>query len=475
MNHRGTEIQRHAGADDPRGYTRHGSLRPRLLSLVQRTVASLHCGTGRWRFFLGAVIAFCGTSLLHAEERFPPPEFRTNYQIPSDHYPAPPWAGWPVVDTAILLVCLIVATYLVFKKRSRAGVFGLTLFCLAYFGFFRRGCVCPIGSIQNVAAAMFDPTQPLPWMVGAFFLLPLAFSLFFGRVFCSGVCPLGAIQDLVLWRPLHLPKWVDASVGLFAYGYLAISIVYAATGGSFLICQYDPFVPLFRLNGPGHMLLLGGVLLAIGMFVGRPYCRFFCPYGVLLRLFSRLSWKRVTITPKECIDCRLCEDACPLNAIHRPTHHARPLPRTAGRGTLVAMLLLLPVLTTGLAALGYASGPTLARLHRDDRLARELTAKVQSDTTKAFADTGVDPQTLYAHVTDVRHRMSVGGAAAGAFLGLIIGTRLVAYAMRRRQTEYTADRGACLACARCFNTCPVELKRKGLILELPQVPPRPCQ
>ena len=62
--------------------------------------------------------------------------------------------------------------------------------------------------------------------------------------------------------------------------------------GAVLICQYDPFVPLFRLNGPGYMLFLGGVLLATGLLIGRPYCRFLCPYGVLLRLLSPFSGRR---------------------------------------------------------------------------------------------------------------------------------------------------------------------------------------
>ena len=43
----------------------------------------------------------------------------------------------------------------------------------------------------------------------------------------------------------------------------------------------------FRLNGPSHMFFLGGLLLALGVVVGRPYCRFLCPYGVILRLLSR--------------------------------------------------------------------------------------------------------------------------------------------------------------------------------------------
>ena len=57
------------------------------------------------------------------------------------------------------------------------------------------------------------------------------------------------------------------------------------------------------------------VVLVLSTFVGRPYCRFLCPYGALLGLLSRVSWKHATITPDECINCKLCEDACPFGAI----------------------------------------------------------------------------------------------------------------------------------------------------------------
>jgi polyferredoxin len=63
------------------------------------------------------------------------------------------------------------------------------------------------------------------------------------------------------------------------------------------------------------MLVVGGAVLVLSTFIGRPYCRFLCPYGVLLGWLSRLSWSGVTITPDECVVCRLCEDACPFGAI----------------------------------------------------------------------------------------------------------------------------------------------------------------
>jgi len=192
--------------------------------------------------------------------------------------------------------------------------------------------------------SIFDRDYAVPIAVAVFFLLPLVFALFFGRVFCAAVCPLGAIQDLVLLRPISVPNWLESGLRLFAYVYLAAAVLFAATGSAFLICRYDPFVAFFRLNGNLNILIIGACLLVISVFIGRPYCRFICPYGVLLRELSRLSKWRVTITPDECIQCRLCEDSCPFGAIKRPTTDWPATEYGRSKKRLVVLIFLLPVL-----------------------------------------------------------------------------------------------------------------------------------
>jgi len=231
------------------------------------------------------------------------------------HSPGP-WLD--VAYVVALILALVLATYFDLKARSRRLLVLNAVASLLFFGFYLGGCVCPIGSIQNVTAALAT-SYVIPWTVLAVFLLPLAFALLFGRVFCSSVCPLGAIQDLVLLKPIAVPRWLQAGLGLVPHVYLGAAVLLAATDSGYIICQYDPFVAMFRLDGPPVMFVYGGLLLLVGMFIGRPYCRFLCPYGALLGLCSRVAWKHVTTTPDKCVNCRLCERACPFGAIRPPT------------------------------------------------------------------------------------------------------------------------------------------------------------
>lgn len=223
-----------------------------------------------------------------------------------------------LLDLGLLAAALGLAAWLVLRMRSRRYVVILATACLVYFGFVREGCICPIGSIQNVTTAMVDPSYAIPYFVIGIFMLPLVAALFFGRVFCSGVCALGSIQELVLLKPIEVPPKLDRALRSLKWVYLIAAIGFAvlpAVSRDFIICRFDPFVGFFRFTGPFHMFLVGGALLLLGVFVGRPYCRYLCPYGALLSVFSRYAWKSVSITPDRELDCGLCDKACPYGAI----------------------------------------------------------------------------------------------------------------------------------------------------------------
>jgi len=410
--------------------------------------------------------------LTRAEQRFDLPIFAERDK-PQMTTPFPRETIYEYLDVIVLVAALSLASYLSLKRRSRTGIFLLMIFSLGYFGFYREGCVCPIGAIQNVTAAVFDSSYTLPYVVLAFFLLPLIFTLLFGRSFCGAVCPLGAIQDVVLLKPLKVPSWLQQSLGLLAYVYLGAAVLFAATGSAFIICEYDPFVSFFRLSGSLNMLVLGFSFLVIGMFVGRPYCRFLCPYGAILRLLSRFSLWRVTITPAECVQCRLCEDSCPFGAIE-PANLDQTHPRTrTDKRRLGILLALLPVFMIAGGWLVSLLHVPFSRMNFDVSLAEQIAAEDTGKTeeiteaSQYFHEKAQSAEILIQRkkeVTDqallIRKQFYRGGWLLGGFLGLVIGVKLISLAVYRRREDYQADRAHCLACGRCYAYCPIEHLRQ---------------
>ena len=406
---------------------------------------------------LGGLTILAG--LAAGVERFPPPQFESGYQLPQTTTPPPQADGLAWLDLAVLAACLLLSIRLILTKRSRRGVFWLMLIVLGYFGLWRKGCICPIGAIQNISLAIFEPAYAIPLTVIAFFALPILATLFYGRVFCGGVCPLGALQDVVVIKPIQLPRWLEHALRFLAYLFLGAAVLFAATGSAFIICQYDPFVSFFRLSGGIFILILGACLLLLGLFIGRPYCRFLCPLGIIFRHASRFSAKRVTITPADCIQCRLCEDACPFNAIDPPNTQ---MPVPGSRRKLALLILLLPVLVGVGGFLVSRLSQPFSRMHATVRLADRIwleeNGKVQGalDESDAFRTTGRAPAELYRDAQAIQGKFQAGTWIYGGFLGLVLAGSLIQLSVKRTRTGYEANRANCFACGRCYQACPVD-------------------
>ncbi len=402
-----------------------------------------------------------GTSMAaEAQQRFPMPEFANGYKQPFTTSPSARFQILEYLDVALLLSVLLITTWFVLKKRSRKGVFWVSVFSLLYFGFYREGCICSIGSIQNVILGMVDPTYAIPLTALLFFLLPLIFALFAGRIFCAGACPLGAIQDLVAFKPITLPKWIQQILGLIPFLYLGLAVLYVATKSEFIICRYDPFIGFFRFDAPFHMLTLGALFLLIGIFVARPYCRFFCPYGVLLGWMSKFSSNHMTITPSACIQCKLCANSCPFGAIDEPVVETGK--RRSNVNRFMTYFLLLP-LWIGIG--GFAGSKMyvpLSLINRNVYLA-DLIVKhpeVKNDPNnidvRTFMSLGKSTEKLMEEAVAIRKQFYIGGWLLGGFMGLIIGTSLLRLSTFRKRDDWEPNKTNCLSCARCMPYCPVK-------------------
>lgn len=186
-------------------------------------------------------------------------------------------------------------------------------------------------------------------------------TLVFGRIYCSVICPLGVMQDII--SRLHgirkknrftyskEKRWlrygvlvvfvasalagVNAVVSLLApyssYGRIASSLMKPVyeTGNNVLAAiakHLDSYafysVDVWMKSLP-TMIVASVTLVVIAVLAwrgGRTYCNTVCPVGTILSFLARFSWLKVRIDGSKCVNCGLCTKNCKASAIDFKNH-----------------------------------------------------------------------------------------------------------------------------------------------------------
>lgn len=178
-------------------------------------------------------------------------------------------------------------------------------------------------------------------------------TLVFGRIYCSVVCPLGVMQDVVSWisgrRKKHKFRFSHSpEKRILRYGVLALFIVAFIAGIGSLVALLAPYSSYGRIaqNIFQPVYIFGNNLMAwvaervdsyafysrevwmrslptfiiaaitlvgIGVLAwrnGRTYCNTICPVGTILNLMARFSWFKVKVDETKCNKCGLCSRSC---------------------------------------------------------------------------------------------------------------------------------------------------------------------
>lgn len=187
----------------------------------------------------------------------------------------------------------------------------------------------PISGLLGVkdwfASGAINPVHPAAVVV---FVTVVAVSLLLKRSFCSWICPVGTLSEL-LWkrgfslfrRNLKPPRWLDVALrglkylllAFFLYSILWVMPPPAVKAFLFMDDHLIADVKLlnFFLHLSGIPLVVILVLLALSLPVRNPFCRYLCPYGALLGLVSFLSPVKVTRERTICVSCGVCTQVCP--------------------------------------------------------------------------------------------------------------------------------------------------------------------
>jgi ferredoxin/cytochrome b subunit of formate dehydrogenase len=189
------------------------------------------------------------------------------------------------------------------------------------------------------------------------FIVVLIITALFGRVYCSTICPLGTLQDVIgfVFRRNRKPDRYryKAPQNLLRYAVLVLTVAFLIAGSGFLLNLLDPFSTFGRIasnllrpaalavNNAAAMTLemldvhalyrvqwtviapisVGfsiGLLMLVGLLSarhGRLYCNTCCPVGALLGLLAKYSLFQIGMDSSACKGCRLCESVCKAGCI----------------------------------------------------------------------------------------------------------------------------------------------------------------
>ena len=251
------------------------------------------------------------------------------------------------VEIGLLIGMLTVLTgvfFFQFQATRHARVFywfrmSFLAVTLGYLGFSQNAQL----SVVNLMALGASLRDGFGW--DAFLMDPLVFILwvsvavtilFWGRGgYCGWLCPFGAMQEITnqIARFFKVPQWTlpwglherlwplkyMIFLGLFGISLVSMSVAehYA---------EIEPFKTsiILKFAREWPFVLFATVVLGIGLFIERFYCRYLCPLGAALAIPGRLRMFDWLKRYKECgSPCQTCAKECFVQAIH-PTGEINP-------------------------------------------------------------------------------------------------------------------------------------------------------
>jgi len=153
-------------------------------------------------------------------------------------------------------------------------------------------------------------------------------SLAVGKSFCSWLCPVGFLSELIgdfgekiFKKKIKFPQFLDYPLRSLKYlmlGFLFYSVFFLMSTlavRSFLDSSYnlvsDIKMYYFFADISRFVLIVISILFLLSIVIRNFWCRYLCPYGALLGILNFLSPTKIKRNPVSCIDCGLCAKACP--------------------------------------------------------------------------------------------------------------------------------------------------------------------
>ncbi|GEM_PF-59783 len=182
-----------------------------------------------------------------------------------------------------------------------------------------------ITSLKNGLQASVILSDPLITLLSGVTIL--TFFLWGRGVFCGWLCPFGAMQELLgkAAQAIKIPQlkinhtWHKRlwPIKYFIFMGMLITAFYSMQWANWA-SEVEPFKTAIslRFERSWPFVVYALILLIMGLFVERFFCRFICPLGAFLAIGGKLRMRNPLLRRKECgSPCQLCTVRCPIGAI----------------------------------------------------------------------------------------------------------------------------------------------------------------
>ena len=217
----------------------------------------------------------------------------------------------------------------------------LLITAVGIFGVILGSDPSPMGTVKDTIVLFGKEHVIFPPRIVAFTVFSLM-VIFANKFICSWGCQLGVLQDLI-YRinrnstdtagPIRQWKLPFALTNTIRIAFLAAICIFAVAWATDIVSPIDPF----RIYSPAKLGLLGsafaGLLLITSLFIYRPWCHLFCPFGLTGWIFEKLSVYKIKVNYDTCIACEACSKACPSTVMDSILKQDKVIPDCFSCGT----------------------------------------------------------------------------------------------------------------------------------------------
>lgn len=217
------------------------------------------------------------------------------------------------------------------KSRTRKIFY---ILAVAVFGVILGSDPSPMGTVKD-AVVLFATKGVIfpPRMIALSVFLIIV--LLANRFICSWGCQIGTLQDVIfrinrgakdrtgIFPQIKLPFAVTNTVRIVTFASL---FIIAFAWGFDIIGAVDPF----KIFKPSVVAVYGWVfimmILVAGLFIYRPWCHLFCPFGLVAWIVEKISLFKIQVNYDTCIACETCVKACPSTVMEGILKRDRMIP-----------------------------------------------------------------------------------------------------------------------------------------------------